>query len=97
MLLPPCLFFSVAHPVNRATEVIGATYLRMRGFAERVPHLIEGHVLAKRYLCFADPGYHETLSPASRHGGPTRALQMAVCSRLLEYTVFERLVSKSVV
>ena len=43
-------------------DVIGATYLRMRGFAERVPHLIEGHVLAKRYLCFAEPGYHAATS-----------------------------------
>ena len=48
--------------------MIGATYLRMRGFAERVPHLIEGHVLAKRYLCFAEPGYHDKLSPAVQQG-----------------------------
>ena len=47
-------------------DVMGATYLRMRGFDEKVPHLVEGHVLAKRYLCFKEDGYLEKLSPGSR-------------------------------
>ena len=29
-------------------DVIGAAWLRMMGFAELVPHVVEGHVLAKR-------------------------------------------------
>lgn len=50
----------------------------MRGFDEKVAHLVEGHVLAKvrfvlspglnrlqRYLCFKDPEYFGKLSPAS--------------------------------
>ena len=32
-------------------DVIGATFLRMHGFDERCARLVEGHVLAKRYLC----------------------------------------------
>lgn len=56
-------------------DVIGATYLRMVGFDERVPHLVEGHVLAKRYLTAVDPTYHDKLSAASKRtlvfqGGP---------------------------
>eukprot|EP00658_Telonema_sp_P-2_P018114 TRINITY_DN17102_c0_g1_i5.p1 TRINITY_DN17102_c0_g1~~TRINITY_DN17102_c0_g1_i5.p1 ORF type:complete len:238 (+),score=65.14 TRINITY_DN17102_c0_g1_i5:180-893(+) len=47
-------------------DVIGATFLRMRGFSERVAHLVEGHVLAKRYLCFKEPEYYDKLSPASK-------------------------------
>jgi len=47
-------------------DVIGATYVRMLGFDERVAHLIEGHVLAKRYLCFKEKDYYEKLSPGSK-------------------------------
>eukprot|EP00042_Codosiga_hollandica_P041031 m.362250 g.362250 ORF g.362250 m.362250 type:complete len:235 (+) comp56013_c1_seq32:323-1027(+) len=47
-------------------DVIGATYLRMLGFHEKVADLVEGHVLAKRYLCFRDPNYFEGLSTASK-------------------------------
>ena len=58
--------------------MIGATYLRMRGFAERVPHLIEGHVLAKRYLTHKEPDYYDKLSQGSKttlkfQGGPMTA------------------------
>eukprot|EP00051_Salpingoeca_urceolata_P017514 m.239283 g.239283 ORF g.239283 m.239283 type:complete len:126 (+) comp18976_c1_seq8:481-858(+) len=47
----------------------------MRGFDERIPHLVEGHVLAKRYLCFKNPDYWGKLSPGSKRtlvfqGGP---------------------------
>jgi len=56
-------------------EAIGATYLRKRGFSEKVTELVSGHVQAKRYLTFKDPGYFEELSPASvqtlgYQGGP---------------------------
>lgn len=47
-------------------DVIGATYLRMLGFSEKVAHLIEGHVLAKRYLCLREKDYYEKLSPGSK-------------------------------
>ena len=56
-------------------EVLGARYLRELGFSERIAQLVEGHVAAKRYLCFKTPEYHDRLSPASRatlrhQGGP---------------------------
>eukprot|EP01065_Artemidia_motanka_P002071 TRINITY_DN1094_c6_g1_i1.p2 TRINITY_DN1094_c6_g1~~TRINITY_DN1094_c6_g1_i1.p2 ORF type:complete len:269 (+),score=113.46 TRINITY_DN1094_c6_g1_i1:64-807(+) len=67
-------------------DVIGATFLRMLGFNEKVPHLVEGHVLAKRYLCFKEPGYHSTLSPASVRtlkfqGGPMTPEEASVFER----------------
>jgi predicted HD phosphohydrolase len=34
---------------------------------ERVAWLVRMHADAKRYLCTTEPGYHETLSPASQH------------------------------
>ena len=59
-------------------DVIGATFLRMHGFDERCARLVEGHVLAKRYLCFAEPGYYDILSAGSQttlafQGGPMSA------------------------
>jgi len=47
-------------------DVIGATYLRMRGFNEKVAHLVEGHVLTKRYLTFKEPDYYALLSLGSQ-------------------------------
>ncbi|MEC7983843.1 MAG: HD domain-containing protein [Myxococcota bacterium] len=47
-------------------EVIGADYLRERGLRGDVADLVELHVQAKRYLCFAQKGYYERLSSASR-------------------------------
>jgi predicted HD phosphohydrolase len=34
---------------------------------ERVTWLVRMHAPAKRYLCSTQPGYHDTLSPASQH------------------------------
>lgn len=56
-------------------DVIGGTYLRMKGFHEKVAHLVEGHVLAKRYLSTVEPGYYEALHKVSKRtlafqGGP---------------------------
>jgi len=34
---------------------------------ERVAWLVRMHADAKRYLCSTEPGYHDTLSPGSRH------------------------------
>ncbi len=47
-------------------EKLGADYLLKRGFSPRVAQLVQGHVLAKRYLTFKYPAYYEKLSPASR-------------------------------
>lgn len=56
-------------------DVIGGTWLRMRGFHEDCAHVVEGHVLAKRYLCHVEPEYHTKLSAGSKttlvyQGGP---------------------------
>jgi len=56
-------------------ELIGEEYLRRLGFSEKVSTLVGSHVAAKRYLCTSEPGYHDTLSEASKkslmfQGGP---------------------------
>ena len=48
-------------------EKIGASFLRKRGFGERVARLVENHVSAKRYLTFKHPEYFEGLSEASKN------------------------------
>ncbi len=60
---------------NADHEQIGADYLLERGFSARLAKLVNGHVIAKRYLTFKYPEYYEKLSPASRitldfQGGP---------------------------
>lgn len=62
-------------------DVVGSCWLRMQGFSETVAHLVEGHVLAKRYLCFIEPDYE--LSEESREtlgfqGGPMTAEEAAI-------------------
>lgn len=47
-------------------EKLGADYLIERGFSRRLANLVNGHVIAKRYLTFKHPEYYEKLSPASR-------------------------------
>ena len=56
-------------------EEIGASYLRMRGFSDRVTTPIINHVNAKRYLTLVDHDYFVKLSYASKYtlglqGGP---------------------------
>ena len=56
-------------------ELIGEEYLARLGFSRKVSSLVGSHVAAKRYLCTAEPGYHDTLSEASKtslrfQGGP---------------------------
>ena len=56
-------------------EKLGADYLRARGFSEKIATLVQSHVAAKRYLCFADKEYYTKLSEASKstlgyQGGP---------------------------
>lgn len=47
-------------------EQLGADYLLERGFSERVAHLVQGHVIAKRYLTYKYPEYYNRLSDASK-------------------------------
>jgi len=47
-------------------ELVGANYLRKRGFSEKIARLMENHVEAKRYLCFKEPEYYKKLSVASK-------------------------------
>jgi putative nucleotidyltransferase with HDIG domain len=47
-------------------ETLGGNYLRNLGFSSRVVRLVEGHVLAKRYLTYKNPTYYQRLSEASR-------------------------------
>jgi len=47
-------------------ESVGASFLRSLGFRSRVCKLVECHVQAKRYLCYARPDYYSSLSEASR-------------------------------
>jgi len=47
-------------------EKLGADYLLERGFSERLAALVQGHVIAKRYLTYKYPEYYNKLSPASK-------------------------------
>ena len=60
---------------TREHEGVGARYLHSLGFSDAVCHLVQSHVLAKRYLCFRKKGYYQGLSAASAEtlmwqGGP---------------------------
>lgn len=62
----------------REHEHIGAAFLRVRGFSDRVVVPIENHVKAKRYLTFRHSTYLDALSEASKYtlslqGGPMSA------------------------
>ncbi|MCK6618721.1 MAG: HD domain-containing protein [Cyclobacteriaceae bacterium] len=71
-----------ATPFNRLEELgimshekIGADFLRVKGFPEKIACLVENHVKAKRYLTFKYPHYYSQLSEASKktleyQGGP---------------------------
>ncbi|QTE34685.1 HDIG domain-containing protein [Mucilaginibacter gossypii] len=47
-------------------ERLGADYLLERGFSERIANLVQGHVIAKRYLTYKYPEYYNRLSDASK-------------------------------
>ena len=47
-------------------ESVAADWLRVRGFSNKIPVLIENHVNAKRYLCFVNEAYYANLSEASQ-------------------------------
>ena len=59
----------------KSHEGLGATYLKEKGFSERMVSLVRNHVNAKRYLTYKNPDYMATLSEASQktlkyQGGP---------------------------
>ncbi|RYY26586.1 MAG: HD domain-containing protein [Sphingobacteriaceae bacterium] len=47
-------------------EKLGADYLLARGFSARLAALVQGHVIAKRYLTYKYPEYYNKLSEASK-------------------------------
>lgn len=47
-------------------EKLGATYLKAKGFSNKITSLVESHVAAKRYLTFKFPSYYQQLSDASK-------------------------------
>ena len=51
---------------NADHEKLGSEYLLERGFSERLANLVQGHVLAKRYLTYKYPEYYNKLSDASK-------------------------------
>jgi predicted HD phosphohydrolase len=62
-------------------EKIGEEYLLRLGFSQKVASLVGSHVAAKRFLCAVEPGYHDTLSDASKkslvfQGGPMEGVEL---------------------
>jgi phosphonate degradation associated HDIG domain protein len=47
-------------------EKLGADYLIKHGFSQRIASLVNGHVIAKRYLTYKYPEYYNKLSDASK-------------------------------
>jgi phosphonate degradation associated HDIG domain protein len=47
-------------------EKLGADYLIKHGFSRRIASLVQGHVIAKRYLTYKYPEYYNKLSDASK-------------------------------
>ncbi|HEX6319051.1 MAG TPA: phosphohydrolase [Burkholderiales bacterium] len=67
---------AVGRDVDDVHQYLALPFLR-GAFGAAVLEPIELHVEAKRYLCRAEPGYWQSLSPASRH---SLALQGGVLS-----------------
>lgn len=75
-----------ADGVDDAHEDVGARWLAAR-LPREVHEPVRLHVAAKRWLCAADPGYHDALSADSRlsltlQGGPMSAIERAAFERL---------------
>ena len=69
------------HDIDDEHEQLGASWLNDH-FVPEVVEPVRLHVAAKRYLCFAEPGYFAKLSPPSvqslaLQGGPMTATQAA--------------------
>ena len=63
-------------------EKVGADFLPIRGFSEKIATLVEKHVETKRYLCARSTEYYKKLSPPSKQtlifqGGPMSAAEVA--------------------
>ena len=68
--------------VRAQHDVVGAEFVRISGLDETVAHIIEGHVLAKRFLCYDEADYYDKLSESSKRtlafqGGPMTAAEAA--------------------
>lgn len=64
----------------------GEEFLRQWSFPARVIAPVENHVRAKRYLCFIEPNYYDSLSEASKEtlsyqGGPMSAQEAQAFAR----------------
>lgn len=75
----------VGRDVDDVHQYLALPFLRA-GFGAAVLEPIRLHVEAKRYLCYAEPGYWSSLSPASQHsltlqGGVHDAGQAALFMR----------------
>lgn len=51
---------------NKDHELLGAEYLKKKGFSELTCELVKYHVYTKRYLISTNPDYYEKLSDASK-------------------------------
>lgn len=96
-LVAACLMHDIGHLFEKEDEVTGAITdhrHELRGanalavlFTEAVWRPVALHVGAKRYLCFREYGYRDTLSPASQHslelqGGAFHAAEAATFEAL---------------
>lgn len=73
------------HGMDMRHELLGERFLARR-MPARVTRPVALHVAAKRYLCSAEAGYLDSLSPASKRslelqGGPMTADEMAAFER----------------
>lgn len=64
--LVTCRAHEIGREVDDLHEYLALPFLR-GAFGPAVLEPIKLHVSAKRYLCHAEPGYWERLSPASKH------------------------------
>ena len=77
-------------------ETIGRNFCDRVGFPEMVGKVVQGHVLAKRYLCWKNPSYHDKLSDASkttlRHqGGPMEDAEAEAFEKTAEFETIIRM------
>ena len=75
---------------NENHELIGAQYLKSKGFSKLVVDIVAYHVAAKRYLCTVDKYYYDVLSDASKEtlklqGGKMSLIEVQIFENLLNY------------
>jgi putative nucleotidyltransferase with HDIG domain len=71
-------------------EEIGADFLQIKGFSERIIESVANHVPAKRYLCYKYEDYYNKLSDASKktlefQGGPMLADEAIAFEELIYF------------